>query len=692
MKISIIIPVYNVEKYIVDCLSSIYEVENQSDFEIIIVDDCSPDNSVSLVRNFIKEVNVDNIKIVKHEINKGLGAARNTGVLHAKNPYVWFLDSDDAIDPVQFTQLIESTSEDFDVLLMGVAECDANLNFKKEYLKYDEFVVDDYSLQYKNKKLKQLDVVAWNKIIKRDLFILNSSLTFGEGVLNEDEVFSLLLCKYAKKVIFKEELVYLYRIRENSITTSTISNQFFDSWEVNFKQALLFFHDYKLEFWQDWFLEKIQIFNRKYSFSPEQLVILKKLLTPYYSMYPERLWNNNWRFRENTTFFEDWFNIYELKIEETPLVSVIIPTYKRPENLIRALQSVLNQSYKNIEVIIINDTGNVDDYQSKYHDLLLPFLNKVTYVQLTQNMGGGAARNIGINEANGKYISFLDDDDSYCVDRIKNAVNEIQKYSVDEVWGVYCGYKNNESGSVNNEFYSGDLTYDILNLNYAEFSLNTDTVLIKKEFLMSYDIRFNPKLRRHQDLDLFLKLFRHGYVIGYKNIDVIIRPEKTEIGNWLNDEVMHSTKRYFLHQHKDVVETFLNQIQEEIYNIQWNNVLHYYLGNEKIERFKNFVVKSKFNEVDSHEYFFLVHLINKLEIAEPEESKELIQKQDKAKREMKLDNETLNSKVQDLALLNKELNLKVEDLLSQKNWYENTYEKMPMWWKKMGALVRKIKN
>lgn len=685
MKLSIIIPIYNVEQYIIDCLSSIYSINCSSDFEIIVVDDCSPDNSQKLIKKYVKENKIENLKLIKHEVNKGLGAARNTGVLNATNPYVWFIDSDDAIDPVQFTQLTFNLHENFDLLLMGVAECDARLNFKKEYIKYDEIAFENFSFEYKNQNLKQLDVVAWNKIIKRDLFVLNPELRFGEGVLNEDEIFSLLLCRYAKKVIFKEELVYLYRIRENSITTSTISDPFFTSWEINFKEAIDFFKDYDVELWKDWFLEKIQTFNRKYSFEPQQLIRLKKLLTPYYSMFPFRFWNTNWRHNENLDFFEDWFEIYRSESKGQPLVSVIIPTYKRPRNLITALESVLCQTYHNIEVIVVNDTGNDTNYQSEYTKLLLPFLDKITYINLPINLGGGSARNCGIERAKGEYICFLDDDDYYGVDRVQNAANQIQKYNSDEIWGVYCGYDNKENNAVNSTVYSGNLSYDILNLNYSEFSLNTDTVFIKKDILDRNQIRFNPKLRRHQDLDLFLKLFNYGFVIGYNSIDVTIKPETSEIGNWLNNEIMHSTKRYFLEKHRNSIACFPFSIQEEIYTKQWNNVIHYYLGADKNEKFKRHVLKSGFDQVNFHEYHFLFNHLKNIESLKIDEA--LIKKEKNSNKREKLESE---KRERFLLLRNKALTEEVEDLLQQKAWYENTYEKLPTWWRKSGSIIRKL--
>jgi glycosyltransferase involved in cell wall biosynthesis len=95
-KISVIIPVYNVENYIRECLNSIVNqtigIEN---IEVIVVNDCTPDNSMDIVEEYAEKYS--SIKIIEHEINQGLGPARNTGLKHATAEYISFIDSDDFI-------------------------------------------------------------------------------------------------------------------------------------------------------------------------------------------------------------------------------------------------------------------------------------------------------------------------------------------------------------------------------------------------------------------------------------------------------------------------------------------------------------------------------------------------------------------------------------------------------------------
>ena len=98
-KISLIVPVFNVEKYVSKCLDSLV-AQTLKDIEIICVDDCSTDNSLQIIEKYASKDS--RIKIVKHEVNKGLGQARNTGLGYSCGEYIWFIDSDDYVDYEMF--------------------------------------------------------------------------------------------------------------------------------------------------------------------------------------------------------------------------------------------------------------------------------------------------------------------------------------------------------------------------------------------------------------------------------------------------------------------------------------------------------------------------------------------------------------------------------------------------------------
>src|SRR5690625_2563800 len=104
-----------------------------------------------------------------------------------------------------------------------------------------------------------------------------------------------------------------------------------------------------------------------------------------------------------------------MNFSNNPLVSVIIPTYKRPHMLARAIESVLNQTYINIEIIIVDDNSIESSYRKETIEFMRRYseYNNILYVKHKENKGGSVARNTGIAIAKGKFVTFLDDDDEY---------------------------------------------------------------------------------------------------------------------------------------------------------------------------------------------------------------------------------------------------------------------------------------
>ena len=125
----------------------------------------------------------------------------------------------------------------------------------------------------------------------------------------------------------------------------------------------------------------------------------------------------------------------------TPLVSVIIPTYKRPKYLTRAINSVLNQTYQNIEIIIIDDNNEEDEFRKLTQNVLKKFIieKKIIYIEHKYNKGVAAARNTGIKKSNGEFISFLDDDDEYLPAKTESQL-KIFKDTKDKIGLVYGAF------------------------------------------------------------------------------------------------------------------------------------------------------------------------------------------------------------------------------------------------------------
>tara|TARA_E500000331_G_scaffold123539_1_gene121043 strand:+ start:9107 stop:10057 length:951 start_codon:yes stop_codon:yes gene_type:complete len=210
-KISVVLPVYNVEKYLDKCIKSIL---NQSfkEFELIIVNDGSTDKSLSICKKFANEN--ENIKLISKK-NGGLSSARNVGLEYVKNARICFVDSDDFIEPNMFEVMYKkSISTEADIIVSGVLIRDMNGNIIEEERYEDEIV---YSKNEALVKLFKDDIksYAWNKIYKSQLF---EGIRFPEGRNFEDiAVMHNVFAKATKVVLIKEKL-YNYIRRPGSIS------------------------------------------------------------------------------------------------------------------------------------------------------------------------------------------------------------------------------------------------------------------------------------------------------------------------------------------------------------------------------------------------------------------------------------------------------------------------------------------
>lgn len=218
IKVSIIIPIYNVELYIEKCLHSVFD-QTYKNLEVILVDDCGTDKSMEIAEQIITNYQESiNIKTFHHLQNKGLSAARNTGVKEATGDYIYFLDSDDTLPSTAISNLIEKAQkyQNPDFVIGGIRTTGIEERIypllSNEYLDNNKKILEDYMLFKWN-------VMACNKLINRDFFIRNN-LFFIEKIYHEDLYFSFRLALYANTMACCYNVSYLYLIRNNSITTN----------------------------------------------------------------------------------------------------------------------------------------------------------------------------------------------------------------------------------------------------------------------------------------------------------------------------------------------------------------------------------------------------------------------------------------------------------------------------------------
>lgn len=217
-KISIIIPVYNVEPYVEACLQSVANQTLTDGIECILVDDCGKDNSIRLAEEFIRNYKGDvSFLLIHREKNGGLSVARNTGIIKANGEYLLFLDSDDELLPNAIELFLKELKLHPDVDLIQGA-------YKSEIMeqRYRDVVLPDYSKDRKEIKSLLLDydkvpIMAQNRLVKR-MLIEEKNLYFKEGIIHEDCYWTFFLAKHVSSLACLQEKTYYYRVNPSSIT------------------------------------------------------------------------------------------------------------------------------------------------------------------------------------------------------------------------------------------------------------------------------------------------------------------------------------------------------------------------------------------------------------------------------------------------------------------------------------------
>lgn len=211
MKFSVVVPVYNVEKYLDQCLESL-KAQDFSDFEVIFVNDGSTDHSREILE--VWGTKFPQMKVIDRE-NGGLSAARNTGLKAAHGDFVVFVDSDDWVEPNMLNRLIVET-EGADMICFACRRTD---NEAGDSLVSEQS--DGWS--YYNRHALEARIVpfvcVWQRCYNRS-FLLENGLLFREGILHEDNEFTPRACLKAKSIKVIPDMLYNYRVRPGSIMTT----------------------------------------------------------------------------------------------------------------------------------------------------------------------------------------------------------------------------------------------------------------------------------------------------------------------------------------------------------------------------------------------------------------------------------------------------------------------------------------
>ena len=222
--VTIVIPIYNVEKYIADCLSTVID-QTYNNLEILCIDDGSEDDSVKIVSEYKK---ADDRIVILHKENGGLSSARNFGIEHASGKYIVFLDSDDYYEQNAVKRMVEAAESNCADLVHFNArpfyETSEMYSSFKQYASYYRRKESYYGFYEKGGLFTRLmenddfKTSAWLNFARTD-FIRDKGITFYEGIIHEDNLFSPLVLLTADRCVCLDEVFYVRRIREDSIIT-----------------------------------------------------------------------------------------------------------------------------------------------------------------------------------------------------------------------------------------------------------------------------------------------------------------------------------------------------------------------------------------------------------------------------------------------------------------------------------------
>ena len=404
-KVSVIIPIYNAEEYLDECLKSVLS-QTLSDIEVICVDDGSGDSSFAILNRFAKKDS--RIKVIEQK-NAGAGTARNNGMKVATGEYLSFLDSDDVFEPTMLEKLVAIS--DFEQLDVAVCRCNKFIHETKETIDIPWTIKSE--LIPANNHFQAIDIKKdffeafiwwpWDKLF-RTQFIKDSSLYFQEQRTTNDLFFVVGATLLAKRIDYINDILIHQRVHEGSLAVTREK-----SWHCLF-DALIKVRDFLQEknlydrFEQD-FINYCVTFTSWHKNSIN--------ISTYQEMAPalSRAFKELGVADKPRKFFYKasiWSEAQKVLNWKTVAISVIMPSLNVRPYIRECVQSVCDQTLRNIEIICV-DAGSTDGTL----EILREFEKndpRVTVI-VSDKKSYGYQMNLGLKRAQGEYIGIVETDD-----------------------------------------------------------------------------------------------------------------------------------------------------------------------------------------------------------------------------------------------------------------------------------------
>ncbi|MCL1948037.1 MAG: glycosyltransferase, partial [Chitinivibrionia bacterium] len=482
--ISVILPVYNVEEYLRQCLDSIVN-QTYKNIEIICVNDASTDNSLSILNEYAQ---IDKrIIVIDKKVNEGVEQARKTALEHSKGKYIIMVDSDDWLELNMLEIMYKNAfAQNCDMVSCGYFQeyCGTTKSIKAPNFPQNKIgrimaicfgELDDIETGTRIKEFKPPYIAVWNKLIKREIY---EKVVFSKYGYSGDDFVSCQTSYYSEKICSVSQNLYHYRIRENSITTSLghgveKNMRIYNESKSNYAHIIKFCQE---KFKEDFrFLEYnfkvkqvgIETINPNKSVVIQEIELLseflrespKEAIKEAQNYIAERVELNlekikntdeeyfSFAFKDILKYMQNAIKTETLKKTNIDKISVIIPAYNVEKYLRQCLESIINQTYENIEIICVND-ASTDNTLSIFNEYAQKD-KRIIVIDKKVNEGVEQARKTALERSTGKYVIMVDSDDYAELTMLEKMCEEMCAQNCDM---VICGYfvENVENVSVVN--------------------------------------------------------------------------------------------------------------------------------------------------------------------------------------------------------------------------------------------------
>lgn len=530
-KVSVIIPCYNAQKYIGQCIDSLL-CQTLSDFEIICVDDGSTDETPVILKGYAERDS--RVKVLEQK-NLYAGVARNKGLAAAEGEYVIFLDGDDFFAENMLETACRAADEkEADAVIFGFRRFDdkKQIFFPKDENPRIDLIPDTDVFCAKDIPddiFRITSPAPWTKLFRRS-FVEKTGLQFQELPNSNDFFFILSALSMAERICAVGEALTFYRVNmATSIQGSKHKNPlcFLEAIDALYAQLnKTGLYGILEKAFQTVALSSAHYNLRSASTDKARMAVLEALGSSGNSVnallgHEEEYYSNAGSFKhaatinsaveqyrniKNTKQKADTLPVIPYRSENKPAVSVIIPVYNTGDYLHATLESICNQSLKEIEIICIND-GSTDDSL----DILKGWAEKDSRISLwtQENAGLSCTRNSGVKIAQGKYVYFMDSDDILESDALELLCKKAEADNLDVVYfdaDVFCeeeeledhvekyNYKRSKEYS---EVYEGQELFKTL-YNNGEYFPSACLQMLRKDFIEELGLSFHPGII-HED-------------------------------------------------------------------------------------------------------------------------------------------------------------------------------------------------